>query len=273
MSRLAAEARACARQWRRRASRSPPPRRGAVVLGLACLAAMALLGWLFDAQAALLARQLPYELNRIFAAITRIGDSGYVFALSAFAVVAPLLAASPLHSQQVRAGLRQLAGRASLIFAVTATSGLASQIIKQCVGRARPRLMDSLGAFHFDPFSLRAAQASFPSGHTITVFALAWTLGLFLPKLRPYLFALACLVGVSRIMVGAHYPSDVMAGALVGVVAAWATCRAFAARRLAIEFIGRDMAPRGQGLVLSSLRALAGAGKARAGTRDSRTER
>ncbi len=64
---------------------------------------------------------------------------------------------------------------------------------------------------------------SFPSGESTATFALAWTLGCLCPPLRWPLVAVAALVAVARVLVGAHHPSDVWAGAMLGIaVGQWA---------------------------------------------------
>jgi membrane-associated phospholipid phosphatase len=59
---------------------------------------------------------------------------------------------------------------------------------------------------------------SFPSGHTASSFAAAWVVSKRWPRLSPLFFALAALVGTSRVYVGAHYPGDVVSGAGAGVL-------------------------------------------------------
>ena len=61
---------------------------------------------------------------------------------------------------------------------------------------------------------------SFPSGHTTAIFSLIMPIVLYLPPLGSLLLPIAFLVGVSRIYLGLHYPSDVIAGAFLGTLAA-----------------------------------------------------
>lgn len=59
---------------------------------------------------------------------------------------------------------------------------------------------------------------SFPSGHSITAFAVAISLGLFYPYLQPALLVVAFLIAASRIILGMHFLSDVLAGSAIGVL-------------------------------------------------------
>jgi undecaprenyl-diphosphatase len=61
---------------------------------------------------------------------------------------------------------------------------------------------------------------SFPSGHAATSFACAVVLGDYAPRLRAPLYALAALIALSRVYDGMHYPTDVLAGSLGGVLIA-----------------------------------------------------
>jgi undecaprenyl-diphosphatase len=113
-----------------------------------------------------------------------------------------------------------------------------------------------VGPFHFDAFALKATFASFPSGHTITAFATCLALGYFIPRLRWPLLLLACLVGVSRVVISAHYASDVVAGAAIGFGTTYLLRRAFARRGLVFKRSPRGLVPRGEGMVLPALTAL-----------------
>jgi undecaprenyl-diphosphatase len=73
---------------------------------------------------------------------------------------------------------------------------------------------------------------SFPSGHTASSFASAWALSTVWPKASPAFFAIAAIVGASRVYVGAHYPGDVASGAATGIVFSEII------RRLAVRLFG-----------------------------------
>src|SRR4030095_15579774 len=66
----------------------------------------------------------------------------------------------------------------------------------------------------------RPGSWSFPSGHTASSFACAWVLSTYWPRRAPLFFTLASIVGLSRIYVGAHYPGDVLSGAIAGTAIA-----------------------------------------------------
>jgi undecaprenyl-diphosphatase len=99
-----------------------------------------------------------------------------------------------------------------------ALAGLVDQALKNLSCRARPSAADA-GAFFsgFPCVPAPYALASFPSGHATTAFALAVVLSLWYPRLTLVWLLLAAAVGWSRIVLGSHFPSDVLAGAVLGV--------------------------------------------------------
>jgi len=133
--------------------------------------------------------------------------------------------------------IRGLAGAATV-----AGAGLLDQVVKNVACRARPGAA-SPGVFfvHFPCFPARYAEASFPSGHATTAFAAAVLLACWYPRQAGLFFGLAAIVGVSRVLLGAHFPSDVLAGALLGSsVALTVHAKIAAARRVDV---GRHAAP------------------------------
>jgi undecaprenyl-diphosphatase len=73
---------------------------------------------------------------------------------------------------------------------------------------------------------------SFPSGHTITAFAIALPVGICYPELQVWLFVAALLIASSRIILGMHFLSDVIAGALIGSALGITTYQAFIAMHI-----------------------------------------
>jgi len=254
--RLRWSARELRRRWRGRRG-APAPLDPARLLFLALVLSLAVLATALFVDAALTqwVRDWPRGLRRFFAYVTMLGDSLYIFVLSALVMVGALLARARAGiSRALDAALATLAARAAFVFAVCAGSGILSQVLKRLIGRARPRLFDEHGPFHFVFPGFPSTYASFPSGHTITAFACAAALGWFVPRWRWPLLALAALVGVSRVAVGAHYASDVVAGAAIGVLSAVALRRAFAARGLAFRLAGPRILVRRAGLIWPALR-------------------
>ncbi len=84
--------------------------------------------------------------------------------------------------------------------------------LKRLTGRRRPCHI----APHCWATLLPPDQFSFPSGHTMTAFAVAVPLALFYPTLMIGLFFCALSIAMSRILLGMHFLSDVVAGALIG---------------------------------------------------------
>ena len=70
---------------------------------------------------------------------------------------------------------------------------------------------------------------SFPSGHTMTAFSIALVIGYFYPQLQGPLFFLAVSIALSRIVLGMHFLSDVLAGMLLGIVLGCGALTGFAA--------------------------------------------
>jgi undecaprenyl-diphosphatase len=130
--------------------------------------------------------------------------------------------------------------RFGYVFIAVGLPGLVSAVAKRWIGRVRP---SDVGPFAYEPFSWRPEYASFPSGHTTTAFAALVAFGVIFPRIRRVLWVYALFIAVSRVMVSAHYPSDVIAGAAFGAFGALLVRDWFAVRRLGF-FVGLDGAIR-----------------------------
>src|SRR6266571_6465051 len=114
----------------------------------------------------------------------------------------------PQRDQLTDIGVRGLLSQLSVAGAI--------QILKHLIGRPRPRFA------HGDELvlgpSLDSGLDSFPSGHASNAFGAATVLAWFYPSVRTPLYLVAGLVAVSRVLRGSHFPTDVWAGAVLGVV-------------------------------------------------------
>jgi undecaprenyl-diphosphatase len=170
--------------------------------------------------------------------LTDFGKAAYVlWPLAATLVLIALL--FPSARGMARAVLIGFGTRILFIFFAVLLPVLAGEIIKNIVGRGRPFVGGQANAFNFSHFAGTEAYASFPSGHATAAFALAFAVSAVWPRLRGVMLIYAVLIGASRLVLLAHHPSDVVAGALLGVIGAMLVRYWFAARHLAFT-IRRD---------------------------------
>ena len=110
-----------------------------------------------------------------------------------------------------------------LVLGSTVLAGAVASILKVTVHRARPfippispddlSLASNRGTTIFDN-----GMQSFPSGHTATAFALATALSVMYPQGKRFFFFLAIMVGLQRVATQSHFPSDVVVGAMIGIL-------------------------------------------------------
>ncbi len=110
---------------------------------------------------------------------------------------------------------------------------------------ARPRPLSHFSAqiqshsVHIHVVGPHLYALSFPSGHAFSAFSTAALFGGLYPGIRWPLFLLACLTGLSRVYVGAHFPGDVLGGAVVGLFSSWITLR-YIRPRLPVRWGGSE---------------------------------
>jgi membrane-associated phospholipid phosphatase len=99
-------------------------------------------------------------------------------------------------------------------------AALATGILKILIGRSRPIIYEALNAYVFVPGTYEYVFNSMPSGHTAVSFAALVMLGMLNPRIKWATWALAIIIGLARIYVGAHWAGDVILGAFIGMICA-----------------------------------------------------
>jgi len=205
-----------------------PPGRLAIGAALT-LAAVTALMLLADAWAAAGRKTLPAWISAAAELISEAGRSAWILIPTGIVLLVLAAVATPARGRMVYGVIQALAVRIGFVFLAVGVPGLVIAIVKRLIGRARPDRVPGEDIV-FAPFSWSNNFASLPSGHSTTAFAAAVALGALFPRLRVPMFVLAAAVAISRVIQGAHYPSDVLAGAVLGtfgalLVRAWFVSR------------------------------------------------
>jgi membrane-associated phospholipid phosphatase len=132
---------------------------------------------------------------------------------------------------------------AGYVFVSVAGAGLVASLLKNILGRARPKLYEVVGHFDFHFFAFGQDYASTPSAHATNIFAFATVISVLWPRGRLLLYTLATWIAASRVVVGAHYFTDAALGALLGIAFPYFVRDRFAAGRWVRICAGRRGLP------------------------------
>jgi undecaprenyl-diphosphatase len=160
-----------------------------------------------------------HDLNELMRTQDVVEDSVVVFASAAVVVYA--LATIALWFVSRPSGVQRLRLACTAALGSAALGLLVNQLIGQLWFRDRPYVdhPKSLGVF-----TAHSHDASFPSDHATAAFAIAVAVFFFHRRIGAAFLVVAAAIAVSRVMLGMHYPTDVLAGALTGTLAAVAVC-------------------------------------------------
>lgn len=197
---------------------------------LAFIALLGLVVW-FDPWFSRTAQAWPKPVNDVFAYITDYGLSDWVLYPSLVLFLVCWGLALVIRKRIPKLALLEMAQLYAFVFVGVGLPGLISNLIKRAFGRGRPELLDQVGHLNFENFFNDWIYQSFPSGHATTAFAIAFVGGFLSRRWFPLLLLIAVAVGISRVAVGAHYPTDVLGGVVVGTLGAYAVRAFFASRR------------------------------------------
>lgn len=203
---------------------------GTLYVALFCALSMLLL----DRPLALLLKAtVGGDIEGFFRIITNLGRAELYLIPAGVFGLAYWWAARRALLPHLRRTLLARAWRSAYLFATVAIAGLSVDLVKVVVGRARPQVLFEQGFYGAHPLSTTWAWYSFPSGHSVAAGAAMAALTVLVPGYRFAWLAIALLVMASRVMLTAHYLSDTVAGAWIGVVVAVLLARQ--ARRREIE--------------------------------------
>jgi membrane-associated phospholipid phosphatase len=163
--------------------------------------------------------------------LTDFGKDAYVLTGLAGALVV-IAVVAPLWPEASRGRMFHLGTHVQYLFLAVLVPVVCSEVLKWVIGRGRPFVGGKANAFNFQPFTGTEAYFSMPSSHAVTGFALAFAVAAVWPRTRILMGVYAVAICLSRLVLLAHHPSDVLAGALVGLSGAMVVRYWFAVRRL-----------------------------------------
>ena len=137
-------------------------------------------------------------MDKVMIFITSLGDAGFIWILIALGLL--------INKKYRKVGITLLV---ALVLGVILGNG----ILKNIIERSRPFInMEGINLLIKAPTSY-----SFPSGHTTSSFAAALVLSMNFKNKTVYIFILAALIAFSRVYLGVHFPTDIIAGIILGL--------------------------------------------------------
>ena len=155
-------------------------------------------------------------LKEFFEDITRLGSSSWYFAISIFGF--------SVVSLNNKLGIIKIEKQKKISnffissFSYILVVGIVTQVLKHIVGRPRPNHTNFEDSFGFNFFTFDSNFHSFPSGHSSTIFIICFILVATFPKLKYFFYFLASVIALSRVVVGAHFFTDIVAGAILALI-------------------------------------------------------
>lgn len=203
-------------------------------LGVPAVVVLAILSY-FDPTTSALIVENSAGMRGFFEALTRYGETDWILipALLLFVVSGGLCLVIKKYTP--RLALLQNAQIFGFIFVAIGLPGLVASLLKRLIGRGRPPQFAEFGQYHFQPIWNDYLYQSFPSGHATTGLGLAFVIGFLAPRYFPLALVFGVGIALSRVVIGVHSVSDVLAGAILGTFGAYVIRNVFADRRWVFE--------------------------------------
>ena len=155
-------------------------------------------------------------LKEFFVGITDLGDSLWYFLIFFIVfLISYLMKVSKLLSSQKYLYLKKFSFFSFLYLLLV---GLIIQVIKHLIGRPRPLHSKLDGGIEFNFLTTESIFHSFPSGHSGTIIAITIIASLALPSLKYFFYFCGLVIAFSRVVVEAHFLTDVLGGLLVAIL-------------------------------------------------------
>lgn len=191
-------------------------------------------------------QSVPNKWRAPFALVTGFGLVEWILVPPLLAILLCLICYAFVPAGLWRRAVLELGQLSSFIIVGVGLPGLLANLLKRVIGRARPMEFAEAGVFRFHTFFNDWNYQSFPSGHSTTAIATAFVIGFLSPRFFTLLLLIALTTGISRVVIGMHYPTDVVAGFVVGTLGAYGVRNFYAYRHWlfarqpdgAIHFIG-----------------------------------
>lgn len=155
---------------------------------------------------------------RIYRTLTDAGEAVFYISISVLTLAGTWLTLRffPNLSPQNKKHFETWRQRSWFLLASLLASGVVLHLFKIIFGRQRPHATDDFQAHVFHPFNLHWHFHSMPSGHSQTLLTVATVFWVLYPKSWPVVFPLAFALAGTRLMMQAHFLSDVVIGAYLG---------------------------------------------------------
>jgi len=180
-------------------------------------------------------KALAPEARKFFRTVTDVGRSNWMLIPTGAAIALALVLRQRHVGFRNSAAYGLIASTIGFVFVSVGGAGLIANLANNIIGRARPKLFDTMGPLEFKMFAFDPDYASLPSGHATNIFALATVIAILWPRGRVLLYSLAAWIAASRVLIGQHYITDVVLGAIIGTAFPYFVRDRFAARRWLFE--------------------------------------
>ena len=157
-------------------------------------------------------------LKEFFIKSTVLGSSIWYFSISILLILLSFLTTKNNFLTKLKKHKKLFFDLGFFLLVSLLITGFLTQLLKHVVGRARPNHSSFEGSVGFDFLNFDSGFHSFPSGHASTIFVVALVFSFFIPKLKYFFILFACLIGFSRVVVGAHFFTDVIGGAIISYI-------------------------------------------------------